>query len=183
MTALQISSAIKCHPPPSPIYCLFMPLNMELPLAHSNAAAVEGAAWPVMGFSSHQQMRAESPGRVVLSAGCSHFSRQHCGDRPAPRTTPPSHTSHTHTHTSYIGRAPKRASGSPRPARREHMVRQQGNQTNFQLRCPALDHVLPLARFGAPPLSGVCGGGVGGNDPRRAPSCLLGFFSRCSWVC
>jgi hypothetical protein len=30
-----------------------MPLNMELPFAHSNVAAVEGAG-PVMGFTSHQ---------------------------------------------------------------------------------------------------------------------------------
>jgi hypothetical protein len=32
-----------------------MPLNMKLSFAHSNVAAVEGA-WPVMGFTSHQQM-------------------------------------------------------------------------------------------------------------------------------
>ena len=36
--------------------CLSMPLNMKLSFAHSNVAAVEGA-WPVMGFSSHQQMQ------------------------------------------------------------------------------------------------------------------------------
>jgi hypothetical protein len=39
-------------------------------------------AWPVMGLSSHQQMHAEPPGRAV---GCSHCSRQHHGDRSAPR--------------------------------------------------------------------------------------------------
>jgi hypothetical protein len=33
-----------------------MPLNMELPFAHSNMAAVEGA-WTVMGFiTTHQQV-------------------------------------------------------------------------------------------------------------------------------
>jgi hypothetical protein len=48
---------------------------MKLSFAHSNVAAV-GGAWPVMGFSSHQQMHAGPPGRVV---GCSHFSRQHHG--------------------------------------------------------------------------------------------------------
>jgi hypothetical protein len=62
--------------------CLSMPLNMELPFAHSNVAAVDGAC-PVMGFTSHQQMHGgEPPGRVV---GCSHFPRHHYGDRSAPR--------------------------------------------------------------------------------------------------
>jgi hypothetical protein len=59
--------------------CLHMPLNMELPFAHSNVAAVEGA-WPVMGFTSHQQIHGGPPGRIV---GCSHFSR---GEK---KTTPP----------------------------------------------------------------------------------------------
>jgi hypothetical protein len=58
-----------------------MPLNMKLSFAHSNVAAVEGA-WPVMGFTSHQQMHGEPSGRNVE---CSHFSRQHHGDRSAPR--------------------------------------------------------------------------------------------------
>jgi hypothetical protein len=58
-----------------------MPLNMKFSSAHSDVAAVEGA-WPVMGFSSHQQIHAGPSGRVV---GCSHFSRRHYGDRPAPR--------------------------------------------------------------------------------------------------
>jgi hypothetical protein len=67
-----------------------MPLNMELSFAHSNVAAVEGA-WPVMGFTSHQQMHGEPSGRNVE---CSHFSRQHYGDRRGPHATrPPSHTS------------------------------------------------------------------------------------------
>jgi hypothetical protein len=54
---------------------------MELSFAHSNVAAV-GGAWPVMGLSSHQQMHAGPSDRIV---GCSHFSRQHHGDRSAPR--------------------------------------------------------------------------------------------------
>jgi hypothetical protein len=53
-----------------------MPLNMKLSFAHSNVAAVEGA-WPVMGFTSHQQVHGGPSGRI---AGCSHFSRQHYGD-------------------------------------------------------------------------------------------------------
>jgi hypothetical protein len=56
-----------------------MPLSMELPFADSNMAA------DVMGFTSHQQVHGEPPGRI---AGCSHFSRQHYGDRSAPRHTP-----------------------------------------------------------------------------------------------
>jgi hypothetical protein len=58
-----------------------MPLNMKLPFAHSNVAAVEGA-WPVMGFTSPQQMHGEPSDRNVE---CAHFSRQHYGDRSAPR--------------------------------------------------------------------------------------------------
>jgi hypothetical protein len=58
-----------------------MPLNMKLSFVHSNVAAVEGA-WPVMGFTSHQQMHGEPSGRIVE---CSHFSRQHYGDSSAPR--------------------------------------------------------------------------------------------------
>jgi hypothetical protein len=54
----------------------------------------------VMGFTSHQQMHGEPPGRVV---GCSHVSRQHYGERSA-RTTPPSAQ-----HPSEV--APKWASG------------------------------------------------------------------------
>jgi hypothetical protein len=41
-----------------------MPLNMKLSFAHSNVAAV-GGAWPVMGFTSHQQMHGEPSGRNV----------------------------------------------------------------------------------------------------------------------
>jgi hypothetical protein len=52
-----------------------------------------------MGFTSHQQMHGEPSDRNVE---CSHFSRQHYGDRSAPRA-PPSHTSEI---------APKWASGS-----------------------------------------------------------------------
>jgi hypothetical protein len=52
-----------------------MPLNMKPPFAHSNVAAVEGA-WPVMGFTSHQPMHGEPPGRIVE---CSHFPRQQHG--------------------------------------------------------------------------------------------------------
>jgi hypothetical protein len=33
-----------------------MPLNMELSFAHSNNVAAVGGAWPVMGFTSHQQV-------------------------------------------------------------------------------------------------------------------------------
>jgi hypothetical protein len=40
--------------------CLSMPLNMKLSFAHSNVVAVEGA-WPVMGFTSHQQVHGEPP--------------------------------------------------------------------------------------------------------------------------
>jgi hypothetical protein len=44
MTALQKSSDIKYHCPfQRVIGCLSMPLNMELPFAHPNVAAVEGA--------------------------------------------------------------------------------------------------------------------------------------------
>jgi hypothetical protein len=56
-----------------------------------------------MGFTSHQQMHGGPPGRI---AGCSHFSRQHYGERSV-RTTPPSHTSEV---------APKWASWSPSQA-------------------------------------------------------------------
>jgi hypothetical protein len=45
--------------------CLSMPLNMQLSFAHSNVAAVEGA-WPVVGFTSHQQMHGEPSLQVVL---------------------------------------------------------------------------------------------------------------------
>jgi hypothetical protein len=76
-----------------------MPLNTKLSFAHSNAAAVEGA-WPVMGFSSHQQMHAEPPGRIVVGLGTptSLASIMVVG---------PHHTAATHA-----GEAPKRASGS-----------------------------------------------------------------------
>jgi hypothetical protein len=70
-----------------------------LSLVHSNVAAVEGA-WPVMGFTSHQQMHGEPSGRIA--GCCSHFSRRHYGDRSAPRRC--------HSHTAEI--APKWASGS-----------------------------------------------------------------------
>jgi hypothetical protein len=53
----------------------------------------------VMGFTSHQQMYGGPADRVVE---CFHFSRQHCGDRPAPRRRP--------SHKSEV--APKWASGS-----------------------------------------------------------------------
>jgi hypothetical protein len=59
---------------------------------------VQGA-WPVMGFTSHQQVHGEPSGRVV---GCSHFSRQHHGGRSAPRRR----------HTRRRSVAPKWASGS-----------------------------------------------------------------------
>jgi hypothetical protein len=49
-----------------------MPLNMELFFTGSNVAAV-GGAWPVMGFTSHQQVHGGPSGRSA-------------------RTTPPSHT-------------------------------------------------------------------------------------------
>jgi hypothetical protein len=41
-----------------------MPLNMKLSFDHSNVAAM-GGAWPVMGFTSHQQMHGEPSGRNV----------------------------------------------------------------------------------------------------------------------
>jgi hypothetical protein len=40
-----------------------MPLNMKPSFAHSNVAAVKGA-WPVMGFTSHQQVHDEPSGRM-----------------------------------------------------------------------------------------------------------------------
>jgi hypothetical protein len=45
-----------------------MPLNMKLSFAHSNVAAVEGA-WPVMGFTSHQQMHGYCCARCARKAG------------------------------------------------------------------------------------------------------------------
>jgi hypothetical protein len=78
-----------------------MPLNMKLSFAHSNVAAVEGA-WPVMGFTSHQQMHGEPSGRNVE---CFHFSRHSF------RVIGPHHAAVTH------------AGDSSEVGQREHMAR------------------------------------------------------------
>jgi hypothetical protein len=41
-----------------------MPLNLQLSFAHSHVAAVEGA-WPVVGFTSHQQKHGGPSGCIV----------------------------------------------------------------------------------------------------------------------
>jgi hypothetical protein len=64
-----------------------MPLNMKPPFAHSNVAAVEGA-WPVMGFTSHQQMHCEPPSRSY----CWVLSLLSPAPLRSVRTTPPLRT-------------------------------------------------------------------------------------------
>jgi hypothetical protein len=81
-----------------------MPLNMELPFAHSNVAAVEGA-WPVMGFTSHQQMHGEPSDRIV---GCWVLPLPSPTPWWSVRTTPPCVT---------------HAGNSSEVGQREHMVR------------------------------------------------------------
>jgi hypothetical protein len=62
MTALQISSAIKFRPHPSPVLLVYA-IKYEAPLAHSNVAAVawEVPGLAVMGFSSHPMGYMRSP--------------------------------------------------------------------------------------------------------------------------
>jgi hypothetical protein len=95
----------------------------------------KAGAWPVMGFASHQQMHGGPPGRNVE---CSHFSRQHYGDRSAPRRR------HTRRRSEV---APKWA------GQREHMVRQ-----GLTGRC--WSELLCLGCYLAPPRQ------VGGGLPR-----------------
>jgi hypothetical protein len=78
-----------------------MPLNMKLPFAHSSVAAV-GGAWPVMGFTSHQQMHGETSGRIILGAPTSLTSTMAIG---------PHYAAVTH------------AGGSSEVCQQEHMVR------------------------------------------------------------
>jgi hypothetical protein len=112
---------------------------MGLPFAHiQNVAAVEGA-WPVMGFSSHQQMHAGPSDRVAGNvAGCSHFSRQHHGNRPARP-----HRRHTRR---------SRRSRSSEAGQREHVVWQGPSQLEVGLSSWVLVTISPRhAKLGGEP--------------------------------